>query len=101
MPVTISAAEWRIRRRPTKHAEQERWPVTPLLLGRIAKLAAMAAVEPRPADPEPRGTGGGRKGAVRRAVRPPERLKPPSAPPASPEGSRAPQGASEGFGGGE
>lgn len=41
----VTATEWRIRRRLTMHAEQERWPVTPLLLGRIAKLAAPAGAE--------------------------------------------------------
>jgi hypothetical protein len=58
MSVTISAVEWRIRRRLMQHAEQERWPVTPLLLGRIAKLAAMAAAEARPVDPPPPPPGG-------------------------------------------
>lgn len=62
MAATISATEWRIRRTLTQFAEQERWPITPLLLGRIAKLAARAADTPRPSDPPPPPAGGRKRG---------------------------------------
>ncbi|WP_042399992.1 zinc finger domain-containing protein [Streptacidiphilus carbonis] len=60
MPATITAAELNVRRVLTRHAISEHWPVTPQLLHRISKLAAAAAIAPRPADP-PRGPEGGRR----------------------------------------
>lgn len=94
MSATISAVEWRIRRRLTKHAEQEHWPVTPLLLGRICKIAALAAQEARPADPPPPPEGG-----RKRARRAPVAVSEPGVGGAASGGLAGLQGAIEGFGG--
>lgn len=57
MRTTMSAVEWRIHEELKLHAAAEGWPVPPRLLGRIARLAAHAAGEPRPVDSPPRGKG--------------------------------------------
>lgn len=70
MNAIITAREWNIRRDLARHAADEGWDVSPRLLGRIAKIAALAGDRPRPSDPPPRATAGGRRRAGKGAGRP-------------------------------